>query len=207
MKSHSLILIGIVGLLLIGATIVLIKKKYPLFPFPSVQKQEELKNDLKKEDSLQLVNGVFTSPRRESVTQFSLKLPQEWEVKNFNGGDIFSVEFVNGNYTLQIFQPYEGSTCVFPGDKPYEGPSEVFDKSMTIQATFGSFRMGRNPINMYGEHVIFRACSKYGPTENNQTYWGTGTKIGNIQYFVPKNYDENKIKEMNLLLQSIRLVK
>lgn len=202
MKTRSL-LIAVVGILFITGIFFVTKKQSS-----ELNQKQEVSTASINEDSLRLVDGIFTSPQRENVAQFSLQLPKEWEVKNFNGGEIFSVEFVNGNYTLQIFQPYEGNTCVFPGDKPYEGPSEVFDKAIALQTSFGLIKIGRNPIDLYGDQVIFRACSqKYGFTENGQMYLGTGTQIGNIQYFVPKSYDENKIKEMNALLQTIKLVK
>lgn len=207
MKFRSLILIVVAGLLIITG-IFFFTKKQSFKPLSYLNQKHELSAVTKQEETLQLVDSVFTSPQRESITQFSLQLPKGWEVKNFNGREIFSVEFVNGDYALQIFQPYEGSICVFPSDKPYKGPSEVFDKEIALQTSFGSIKIGRIPFDLYGDQVIFRACSqKYGFTENGQSYLGTGTQIGNIQYSVPKNYNENKIKEMNALLQAIKLVK
>jgi hypothetical protein len=33
-------------------------------------------------DPLNLVNGVFTSPKRKELEQFKLKIPENWELRN-----------------------------------------------------------------------------------------------------------------------------
>jgi hypothetical protein len=208
MKKYLVgIIVGLI-ILCLGVLFIVLIKQTSINKTPN-QQTDKQKVEITDNNQLNLYfrNNIFTSPKVNNLDQFSLEVPQGWNISRFSPPELWFVEISKGDYALQIFKPYEGSICIYPGDKPYEGPAQNFDQWVNIQTNFGSIRMGRDASPQGNNKIMFRACIERQNTSDGHKYFWKSTDIGNIQYYVPVNYDEKMINEMNGIVQKIQLIK
>lgn len=136
-----------------------------------------------------------------SFGPYTIQVTDTWNVKHDvdTSVPIDTLTLTSGDYQLKIYQAATGgSKCVYPGDPPFEGPSQLYKEYVTITGATYTYRRSPTDSAVPAGKAGFTLCQKA-----SDGGYGQPTSFGHISYITPIAPNEATLREMDTMVESL----
>ena len=136
-----------------------------------------------------------------SFGPYTIQVLDGWSVKHDfdKAAPNDTLTLTKGEYQVKIYQAATGgSKCVYAGDPPFEGPSQMYKEYVAVTGTTYTYRRSPSTATVPAGKAGFALCMK-APDGG----YGQPTSFGHISYVTPISPDEGILQDMDAMIGSL----
>lgn len=139
----------------------------------------------------------------KTMTLYTISIPNDWQATPSQHDEAVGIDklvVAKDGYELTVYQaPMGGGLCLYPGDKPFEGPSQKYVSFVEIQAGDGKVYRRSATADVTGSKKTYTICQK-APDGS----FGSITTYGAVTYSVPTTPTETILTQMDSIIATLK---